>query len=91
MTGLPKYNPLAQILSGGLMLGAVFMATDYTTSPMTDKGRIFFAIGCGVLTFIIREYSNYPEGVSFAILIMNAFVPLIDIMCAPRLFGIGRK
>ena len=86
-----KYDPLAQILSGGLMLGAIFMATDYTTSPMTSKGKIVFAVGCGVLTFVIREYSSYPEGVSFAILIMNAFVPLIDRIYQPRLFGTRRK
>ena len=91
ITGSIKYDPLAQILSGGLMLGAIFMATDYTTSPMTDKGRIVFAIGCGFLTFIIRQYSSYPEGVSFAILIMNAFVPLIDKIYTPRVFGTGRK
>ena len=90
-TGNAKYDPLAQSLSGGLMLGAIFMATDYTTSPMTNKGKIIFALGCGVLTFVIREYSSYPEGVSFAILIMNAFVPLIDRFCLPHLFGTRRK
>ena len=67
------------------------MATDYTTSPMSKKGKIIFAIGCGVLTFVIRRYSAYPEGVSFAILIMNAFVPLIDKLARPRIFGTGRK
>ena len=91
ITDSPKYDPLAQILSGGLMLGAIFMATDYTTSPMTDKGKVIFALGCGVLTFVIRKYSSYPEGVSFAILIMNAFVPLIDRFCQPRVFGTRRK
>lgn len=87
LTGETRYEPMTHILSGGLMLGAVFMATDYTTSPMTRRGRIIFAIGCGFLTYIIRIYSVYPEGVSFAILIMNAFVPLIDMTCIPRVFG----
>ena len=89
-TGDARYDPLSHILSGGLMLGAVFMATDYTTSPMTDKGKIIFAIGCGILTFVIREYSSYPEGVSFAILIMNAFVPLIDKIYIPKVYGMGK-
>lgn len=73
------------------MLGAIFMATDYTTSPMSRKGRIIYAIGCGLLTYIIRFYGVYPEGVSFAILIMNAFVPLIDSTFIPRVFGTRRK
>ena len=88
-TGDVRYDPLTHILSGGLMLGAVFMATDYTTSPMTKNGQILFAVGCGVLTVVIRLYSAYPEGVSFAILIMNAFVPLIDKYSQPRVFGKG--
>ncbi len=87
LTGNVRYLPLAHLLSGGLMLGAVFMATDYTTSPMTIKGRIIFAIMCGILTVIIRAFSAYPEGVSFAILIMNAFVPLIDKYAVQRYFG----
>ena len=78
ITGQMRFDLLAQVLSGGLLLGAVFMATDYTTSPMSKKGQIIFAIGCGILTYIIRVFGSYPEGVSFAILIMNAFVPLID-------------
>ncbi len=82
-----KFLPLAHMLSGGLMLGAVFMATDYTTSPMTIKGQIIFAIGCGLLTVIIRGFSAYPEGVSFAILIMNALVPLIDKISVQRYYG----
>ena len=86
-----QYNVTAHILSGGLMLGAVFMATDYTTSPMTKKGKIIFAIGCGLLTYIIRVFSSYPEGVSFAILIMNAFVPLIDQYCPQYIYGTRRK
>lgn len=86
-TGDAKYLPLAHLLSGGLMLGAIFMATDYTTSPMTIKGQIIFAIGCGVLTVVIRAFSAYPEGVSFAILIMNALVPLIDKFAVQRYYG----
>ena len=87
----PAYDPITHLLSGGLMLGAIFMATDYVTSPMTTNGKIIFAIGCGLLTVIIRLCGAYPEGVSFAILIMNAFVPLIDNYTHPRLFGTGRK
>ena len=87
ITGDIKFLPLAHMLSGGLMLGAVFMATDYTTSPMTQKGQIIFAIGCGLLTVIIRAFSAYPEGVSFAILIMNALVPLIDKISVQRYYG----
>ena len=84
-------NPILHLLSGGLMLGAIFMATDYVTSPMSEKGKIVFAVGCGVLTVIIRLWGAYPEGVSFAILIMNAFVPLIDKFYKPRVFGTGVK
>ena len=87
----PELDPIAHMLSGGLLLGAIFMATDYVTSPMTVKGKTIFAIGCGILTVVIRIFSAYPEGVSFAILIMNAFVPLIDRGCIPRVYGTGRK
>ncbi|MBR5598767.1 MAG: RnfABCDGE type electron transport complex subunit D [Alphaproteobacteria bacterium] len=90
-TGDNSLDPVTHLLSGGLFLGAFFMATDYTTSPMSKKGKIIFAIGCGVLTFVIRRYSAYPEGVSFAILIMNAFVPLIDKFARPRAYGTRRK
>jgi electron transport complex protein RnfD len=69
---------LFQILSGGLMLGAFFMATDYVTTPLTSKGKIIFGVGCGVITMVIRIYGGLPEGVSYSILIMNAFTPLID-------------
>ena len=86
-----QVEPVTQILSGGLLLGAIFMATDYVTTPMSQNGKIIFAIGCGLLTVIIRKYSAYPEGVSFAILIMNAFVPVIDYFSVPRVFGTGRK
>lgn len=90
-TGNIQVEPITQLLSGGLLLGAIFMATDYVTTPMSRKGQIVFAVGCGILTVIIRRWSAYPEGVSFAILIMNAFVPLIDYFTVPRVFGTGRK
>lgn len=86
-----RIEPVTQLLSGGLLLGAFFMATDYATSPMTRKGQIIFAVGCGILTVIIRKYSAYPEGVSFAILIMNAFVPLIDRYTSQKIYGKGDK
>lgn len=72
------YDPVYQILSGGLMLGAIFMATDYTTSPITTLGKVIFAIGCGFITTVIRAFGSYPEGVSFAIILMNIITPLID-------------
>ncbi len=80
-------SPLIHILSGGAILGAFFMATDMVTSPMTRKGMIIFAIGIAVITVVIRLFGAYPEGVSFAILIMNAFVPLINTYFKPRRFG----
>ena len=76
--GAPAADPILYILSGGALLGAVFMATDYVTSPMTARGMIVYALGIGVLTVVIRIYGAYPEGISFAILIMNAFTPLIN-------------
>ena len=86
-----KYaDPLFHVLAGGILLGAVFMATDLVTSPMTPKGMIIFGVGIGFLTVIIRVFGAYPEGVSFAILIMNAFVPLINRACKPRRFGEGK-
>lgn len=80
-------NPLLDILSGGLLLGAVFMATDYVTSPFTRRGQLLYGVMIGALTIIIRRYSAYPEGVSFAILLMNSFVPLINHYMKPRRFG----
>ncbi len=80
-------SPLIHILSGGALLGAFFMATDLVTSPMTKKGMVIFAIGIAVITVVIRYYGAYPEGISFAILIMNAFVPLINTYFKPRRFG----
>lgn len=78
---------LYQILSGGLMLGAFFMATDYVTTPYTKLGQIIFAFGCGILTFIIRNWGGYPEGVSYSILLMNVMTPLIDRYTVPKTFG----
>jgi electron transport complex protein RnfD len=80
-------NPLIHLTSGGLMLGAVFMATDYVTSPMSKKGMIVYGIGIGILTVLIRVYGAYPEGMSFAILIMNGLTPLINTYFKPKLFG----
>ncbi len=80
-------DPMFHVLTGGVLLGAIFMATDMVTSPMTPKGMVIFGFGIGVITVAIRVYGAYPEGVSFAILIMNAFVPLIDKCCKPKRFG----
>lgn len=82
---------LYNILSGGLFLGAIFMATDYVTSPMTAKGQVIMGIGCGVITFVIRRLGGYPEGVSYAILLMNIATPLIDKYCRPKKFGAAKK
>ena len=76
-----------QLLGGGLLLGAIFMATDYSTSPAYWKGKIVFAVGCGLITCLIRFYGNMPEGVSFAILLMNLLAPLIERAFAPKAFG----
>lgn len=81
----------AQLLTGGVMLGAIFMATDYTTSPVTKWGQVLFGIGCGALTIFIRYFGSYPEGVSFAILLMNACVGIFDRVGRPRRFGEVRK
>ncbi len=83
-----KYaDPLFHILTGGILLGAIFMATDMVTSPMTPKGMLIFGIGIGIITVVIRVFGAYPEGVSFAILIMNGFVPLINKYIKPKRFG----
>lgn len=84
----PVYaNPVDVILAGGLMLGAIFMATDYVTSPMTAKGQIIYGVAIGFLTVVIRNWGSYPEGMSFAILIMNGFTPLINAYIKPKRFG----
>ncbi|MGN1048532.1 MAG: RnfABCDGE type electron transport complex subunit D [Eubacteriales bacterium] len=79
----------SEVLSGGLILAAFFMATDYATSPVTPKGRIIFGVGCGLITVFIRYFGGYPEGVSFSILIMNTLVYYIDKFTRPRVFGTG--
>lgn len=80
-------DPVFQILSGGLMLGAIFMATDYTTSPLNTKGRIVFGIGCGIITVLIRVFGSLPEGVSYSIILMNILVPHIENLTRPKPFG----
>ena len=80
-------DPLSVLLTGGLMLGAIFMATDYVTSPMTPRGQLIYGVCIGFLTILIRNWGAYPEGMSFAILIMNAFTPLINNYVKPKRFG----
>ncbi|GBE14921.1 MAG TPA: RnfABCDGE type electron transport complex subunit D [Proteobacteria bacterium] len=94
MTGLfwlinpQKYaSPFLHLVTGGLLLGAIFMATDYVTSPVTTSGMIMFGVGCGAITVFIRLFGGYPEGVSFAILLMNSLTPIIDRYTRPRVFG----
>ena len=84
-------SPVIHLLTGGIMLGAIFMATDYVTSPMTPSGMIIYGVGIGVLTIVIRVFGAYPEGVAFAILIMNAFTPLINACVKPKRFGGEKK
>lgn len=83
--------PMAHLLAGGVMLGAFFIATDYVTSPSTPLGQWIFGLGCGLLTWIIRSWGAYPEGVAFAVLLMNAATPLIDHYTRPRIFGRTRS
>ena len=89
-TGTPLEWMAYQVLSGGLLLGAIFMATDYATSPATPVGQIIYGVGCGVLTVFFRYFGLFPEGVTYAILIMNALVWLIDRHTAPRRFGVKK-
>jgi electron transport complex protein RnfD len=84
-------DPVSVLLTGGMMLGAIFMATDYVTSPMTPKGQIIYGVAIGFLTVVIRNWGAYPEGMSFAILIMNAFTPLINNYVKPKRFGEASK
>ena len=84
-------DPIFQLCSGGLMLGAFFMATDYVTSPTTALGQVIFAFGCGLLTMIIRQFGGYPEGVSYSILLMNVAAPLIERFTKPRVYGVEHK
>lgn len=89
--GMDPVRALEMILSGGLLLGAIFMATDYVTSPATAAGKILFGLGAGAITVLIRYWGVYPEGVSFAILLMNILNPYIDIWTKHRVFGVGGK
>ncbi len=89
--GAATYNALWSVLAGGVMLGAIFMATDYATTPLTDTGKLIFGIGCGALTFLIREFANYPEGVSFAIVLMNILTPYIDKLTMTSPFGAKKE
>ena len=81
---------LANLFSGGLMLGAIFMATDYVTSPVTRRGKVIFGVGCGLITVFIRYFGTYNEGVCYAILCMNLCVWLLDKYLKPRRFGVAR-
>jgi electron transport complex protein RnfD len=86
-----RMTPWFHVFSGGVILGAFFMATDYVTSPLTPMGRVIFGVGCGILTMLIRLYGGYPEGCSYSILLMNVGAPLIDRLVRPRLFGFVKK
>lgn len=90
LTGTPVANLPVQLLMGGLILGAFFMATDYVSAPVNRKAQIFFAMGCGIITALIRNFGSLPEGVSYSILFMNIFTPLLEKYCVPKVFGEGR-
>ena len=90
-TGFDPTLTAYELLSGGLILGAFFMATDYVTSPITSKGKVIFAVGCGIITVVIRLFASLPEGVSFSIMLMNILVPHIERLTAPKPFGTSRK
>jgi Na+-translocating ferredoxin:NAD+ oxidoreductase subunit D len=87
LTAFLGQDPLFHVLSGGLLIGAFFMATDYVTAPVTAQGRFIFGLGCGIMTVLIRLYGGFPEGVNYSILIMNMLTPVIDTYVRPRLFG----
>lgn len=91
LSGLLGEHPVVQVMSGGLVIGAVFMATDYVTSPLSKAGKAVFAVGCGLLTVLFRLYGSLPEGVSYAIILMNILVPLIEKVTRPRPFGAKRR
>jgi electron transport complex protein RnfD len=91
MEGMDVTAALTMILSGGLFIGAIFMATDYVTSPATAAGKLIFGVGAGLITFVIRYFGVYPEGVSFAILSMNILTPYIDSWTRHKVFGVGGK
>jgi len=90
LAGITQANGIFHILSGGLFLGAFFMATDYVTSPITHKGRVIFGLGCGIITVLIRLWGGYPEGVCYSILLMNCITPLIDNIIRPKRLGSKR-
>ena len=87
VTWICGQNPLYNLMAGGLMLGAIFMATDYTTCPINTRGKVIYAIGCGLITAVIRLFGNMPEGVSIAIVLMNILVPHIERLTTPKPFG----
>jgi len=91
LTFLLGENAAEHVLTGGLLLGAFFMATDYTTTPSTKWGKVIFGVGCGLITVLIRVFGNYPEGVSFAILFMNILTPYIEIWTRRRPLGGAKK
>ncbi len=91
ITKQPIFDPVFSILAGGLMLGALFMATDMVTSPITKKGQIIFGLGSGLVVSLVRGFGGYPEGVSFSIVLMNAFVPLIDRYVRPKRYGVMKN
>lgn len=86
-SGFSGFETMYSLVAGGLMLGAFFMATDYASSPITPKGQIIYALGCGIITTVIRFYGGYPEGVSYSILLMNVATPIIERYTAPKVFG----
>ena len=91
LEGMDAVAALSAVLSGGLLIGAIFMATDYVTSPATAWGKVLFGLGAGAITVLIRYYGVYPEGVSFAILLMNIVTPFIDSWTKHKVFGKGGK
>lgn len=91
MAAIMGQDPLYHLLAGGVVLGAIFMATDYVTTPTTERGKILFGVGCGIITMVIRMFSSYPEGVSFAILIMNIVTPHIDRLTTIKAFWEAKK
>ncbi len=91
LTAISGRDPLFYTLAGGLLIGAIYMATDYTTSPLAHRGKVIYALGLGIMTWLLRGWSNNPEGVMFAILFMNAMVPLIDRYILPHRYGKVRK
>ena len=87
LTWVSGGDPLYHILAGGVFLGAFFMATDYATTPITNKGKVVFGLGCGIITFVIRHFGSYPEGVSFSILLMNVLTPYIEQLTRSKVLG----